>query len=580
MRRSHIAYVIILAGFAIGVYSLVVNDHRVVLATILLGLFSGLALFVRHVANYRANVKTSEKNRQKRRVLIESRLNAIEETFIERMRSISHELELASADRRKLLDVSHTSSNALNNSISAVSRAVELEFAQMAMQVANLNDELQAQAEDLKNGLRRLRNQTKAADEGIASLISSESRRTRRVTREGEKALQASAEIAQRQNLSREIALFNLCEDTMSQVQRLGEESLKRTQLLEAKLFSAAEQLSGQQSSLDRQHETLTQIEDLQNSLLKLTDHQPLKDSLSLLSARFESSNHRISEDVSSHALELHNVLEGIRASVTESVSTLEQTVATAGQVSNAVLDNIDTNVEKIREKQSRETNKIKTAMLVETQETEALLQLRDIIRPRSLMPPLGRWSIDARGMLHVAEIVRQHRPRTVLELGGGVSTIWLGYLLGEFGGHLYTVENNLNFKRRTDNWLARHGLCDSVTSILSPLTNTAVNDTCFSWYDLTDLPDDVEFDMLLVDGPPGSVGQLARYPAVPALWTRLTDEALILLDDTERADEQEIIAKWISEFQLEQVDPGMSRLEVLRKTSTTGRSLDELWQG
>ena len=47
----------------------------------------------------------------------------------------------------------------------------------------------------------------------------------------------------------------------------------------------------------------------------------------------------------------------------------------------------------------------------------------------------------------------------------------------------------------------------------------------------------------------PGLTGNLARYPALPVLADRLAEGAYILLDDTERDDEQEILNRWIHEF-------------------------------
>jgi hypothetical protein len=53
------------------------------------------------------------------------------------------------------------------------------------------------------------------------------------------------------------------------------------------------------------------------------------------------------------------------------------------------------------------------------------------------------------------------------------------------------------------------------------------------------------EVDVLVVDGPPGDTGLLARYPAVPVLRKAMSPTCVVLLDDANRADEQAIGKRW-----------------------------------
>ena len=48
---------------------------------------------------------------------------------------------------------------------------------------------------------------------------------------------------------------------------------------------------------------------------------------------------------------------------------------------------------------------------------------------------------------------------------------------------------------------------------------------------------------MLIVDGPAETTEPLIRYPAVPVLYDRLSDDAVILLDDADRTEEERIVA-------------------------------------
>jgi len=78
---------------------------------------------------------------------------------------------------------------------------------------------------------------------------------------------------------------------------------------------------------------------------------------------------------------------------------------------------------------------------------------------------------------------------------------------------------------------------------------DAVVGDAAWPWYDLDAVPEG-PFDLLLVDGPPASVGPEARYPAVPLLLDRLAKDALVVLDDTRRPDERAIGERWAAEFE------------------------------
>ena len=57
------------------------------------------------------------------------------------------------------------------------------------------------------------------------------------------------------------------------------------------------------------------------------------------------------------------------------------------------------------------------------------------------------------------------------------------------------------------------------------------------------------EIDFLIIDGPPSKGSHYARYPAIPLLFDKLSKDAIIILDDSKRKMEQEIVEKWKKEF-------------------------------
>ncbi|SMX98912.1 Methyltransferase domain-containing protein [Brevibacterium iodinum ATCC 49514] len=207
-------------------------------------------------------------------------------------------------------------------------------------------------------------------------------------------------------------------------------------------------------------------------------------------------------------------------------------------------------------------------AMYVETQQTEALLQLLPKITPRWLLPPLGRWALDARAMLHLAQIFEDKRPSRVLELGSGTSSVWMGYLAEKLGAQIVSVEHDEEFAERTEELLGLHGLNDVVTVKRAPLEPLRLGDVDYAWYATGALSDLEDVDLVLVDGPVGSTNRWARYPAVPMLWAALARDAVVVLDDSPRADEEDALDAWTAEYPLTRVQSGLSRLAVLRRSS------------
>jgi hypothetical protein len=114
-----------------------------------------------------------------------------------------------------------------------------------------------------------------------------------------------------------------------------------------------------------------------------------------------------------------------------------------------------------------------------------------------------------------------------------------------------------------------RHGLEGSVSVRHAALVESPIGGHETPWYDLSALDDIVgPIDLLIVDGPPQSVGALARYPAVPSLIDRLAAGALVILDDAQRDAEAEAVERWIAEFpgQFVRLPVRAQRLAVLQR--------------
>jgi predicted O-methyltransferase YrrM len=157
-------------------------------------------------------------------------------------------------------------------------------------------------------------------------------------------------------------------------------------------------------------------------------------------------------------------------------------------------------------------------------------------------LPDDDGWMLpgDAHGWL--TELARTHEPEVVVECGSGASTVLLAKLQRQrYRGRLISLEHDERFAARTRGMLDMNGLDDVVT--VCPLGPNGQ----WQWYTLR--PEIRKIDMLIVDGPPARTAWLARYPALPLLRERLSDDAVIVLDDVHRHDERVILRRWLSEY-------------------------------
>jgi len=177
-----------------------------------------------------------------------------------------------------------------------------------------------------------------------------------------------------------------------------------------------------------------------------------------------------------------------------------------------------------------------------------SLLTLHDLVEVRSDPPAHGDWVADPEtlGML-VAAVRTLPDDAVIAEIGGGLSTIWLGLAVRAEGRGIRVVslDHDETYGAATRAAARRQGLEDEVEVRVGALEPVTVDGVEVSWYPMSLLADLEQIDLLFVDGPPAASAPFARHPAVPLLLDRLSDGALVVLDDTNRKDEQEIVRRW-----------------------------------
>ena len=153
-------------------------------------------------------------------------------------------------------------------------------------------------------------------------------------------------------------------------------------------------------------------------------------------------------------------------------------------------------------------------------------------------------------------EIVLNRRT-CIVECGGGISTIYIAKVLKQQrNGHLYTIEDDLDWIEILKSLLEEEALSEYVTIIPAPLVTCELALENNLWYDLSLFRSYLSpgtIDLLIVDGPPAydKPRRLSRYPALPALRDFFAPNLTVILDDINRSGEAEILVKWANEFGL-----------------------------
>ncbi|MBX3280512.1 MAG: class I SAM-dependent methyltransferase, partial [Acidobacteria bacterium] len=183
--------------------------------------------------------------------------------------------------------------------------------------------------------------------------------------------------------------------------------------------------------------------------------------------------------------------------------------------------------------------------------QTEALLSLYASVRLNRPLASTREWAASPDFLLKLSELIFLRKPELVIELGSGVSTVIIASCLRQNGkGKLISLDHDPKYAQATRDAVMLHDLQDIVSVIYAPLQEVEVSGRRQPWYDIGQLNPDRSIDLLVIDGPPLSVGELARYPALPMLADKLSGDAIIILDDAARPDERQVVAQWENEFQ------------------------------
>ena len=138
----------------------------------------------------------------------------------------------------------------------------------------------------------------------------------------------------------------------------------------------------------------------------------------------------------------------------------------------------------------------------------EALVSLHEMLDLKAALPPTRGWAASPDLLLTLTSLVRKYKPKLVVELGSGASTI----VLSRAGAvEIVAIEHDLEYLKNTQELLAEHQV-SNVKLIHAPLIQKEILEESFMWYDSSKLQDFKEIDFLFIDVPPGSKDYAARF--------------------------------------------------------------------
>lgn len=163
-----------------------------------------------------------------------------------------------------------------------------------------------------------------------------------------------------------------------------------------------------------------------------------------------------------------------------------------------------------------------------------------------------GRWSIDGVTAKCILDTIVEKKPRVVVELGGGTSTVLIAAALQAVElsetRHI-AVDHMQEFLDATQRNVALQRFSRDVEYWCCPLLPDD-DEVAPQWYGgLPERLGSTKIDLLIVDGPPGSLHNQARRPALKMLAPNLAPGAIIILDDALRDDELKIVERWCDDI-------------------------------
>jgi hypothetical protein len=176
----------------------------------------------------------------------------------------------------------------------------------------------------------------------------------------------------------------------------------------------------------------------------------------------------------------------------------------------------------------------------------ESLLFIYNSLPNLKFLPATRGWAGSPDFLAKIVELILKEKPLFVLEAGSGVSSVAIGLALKQNNyGESISLEQDPTYLESTRNNIEVNQLEDFSMLFSCPLVEYEIENETWKWYQTDKLNITKKIDLLIIDGPPRTTQNLARYPAIPILFQLFSDKFTVMLDDAKRPDEIIIAEKW-----------------------------------
>jgi len=183
---------------------------------------------------------------------------------------------------------------------------------------------------------------------------------------------------------------------------------------------------------------------------------------------------------------------------------------------------------------------------------TQILNEIYKLLPVRAPLPPMTGWAATPELSAFLLKTIQKYRPATIVEIGSGITTLISGYSLEKFNidGKIISFDHDPLFASKTVDEIKLHGLSDKAEIRVAPLEKVTIENKEWLWYSTDKIKFDQSIDLVVVDGPPVKTQKNARYPAMPMLYKYLSENAVVIVHDTNRSEETAIINLWLEKFE------------------------------
>jgi hypothetical protein len=280
------------------------------------------------------------------------------------------------------------------------------------------------------------------------------------------------------------------------------------------------------------------------------------------LTTNLDTTTHNLRKELTTN---LDTTTHNLRKELTTNLDT------TTHNLRKELTTHLDTTTHNLRKELLSTTTRLSRESYISA---SAISYLDQQIHPKIPIWFSHGWAASPEMLAYLFDLVIARKPKFVLDLGSGLTTVIAGYAVQKNRtGSVESWEHLPMYAKETADLIAQHNLENWATVTTNPLKKTVVGNKNFEWFSRRPKIG-TKIDLLVVDSPPGVVGTMARYPALPILRSFMSDDFVVILDDIHRPEEEQTIEAWQSEWSSLNVsikgESSKSKFAILSRNITT----------